>query len=398
MVKLIIKVCIILTLYSAQNLFAQSNNKDHLLSLPVSTADIVVYKDKTGTNYAKSGLTGKIINQSKDAATTIQAAIDSVSINGGKIYISSGSYNLSTTVIIKNKHGVHLEGAARGMQGGDQAGTVLKSDKAIDLIEINGEEFRIFGVTLSNMLLWGTGRDNGKAGIMIKGTTDAMTFYNVGANNHGVGFHLQGGGGKGSGVIDAPQIYFCDPQRNGIGIKIERSHYTKIVGGELSDNLLYGVFMKSDDPGHQRIQGVKINSVTSVRNGEANIYIGSNTEDITLSGGSDVGGGLHGSGVIIAGEHGGSVPTNIIVSNVHSYNNKIAGIKIGKSKRVLIQGNIITEHDHSAVDLMAQQHGVLIEEGAELVLISGNIITNNKVGGVTDHSEKALIQGNLVDP
>ena len=218
------------------------------------------------------------------------------------------------------------------------------------------------------------------------------------ANNHGVGFHLQGGGGLGSGVIDAPQIYFCDPQRNGIGILIERSHYTKIVGGELSDNLQYGVFMQSDDPGHQRIQGVKINSVTSVRNGDADIYIGSNTEDITVTGGTDVGGVLRGSGIVIAGEHGGSVPTNIIISNVHSYNNKIAGIKVGKSNRVLIQGNIISEHDHSAVDLIAQQHGVLIEDGAENVLINGNIIANNTIGGVTDHTGKAIIQGNSIRP
>ncbi|MBT5187868.1 MAG: right-handed parallel beta-helix repeat-containing protein [Kordiimonadaceae bacterium] len=398
MIRKILKICVILAVSYPLNLLAQSSQIDGIATMTISTADVVVFKDQTGKIFAKSGLTGKIINRSSDATTTIQAAINSLPVNGGKIYISSGSYNLSSTIYIKNKHGVHIEGAARGMQSGDQAGTVLKSDKAIDLIEINGEEFRIFGVTLSNMLLWGTGRDNGKAGIMIKGTTDAMTFYNVGANNHGVGFHLQGGGGKGSGVIDAPQIYFCDPQRNGIGIHIERSHYTKIVGGEFSDNLQYGIFLKSEDPGHQRIQGVKINSMTSVRNGEANIYIGSNTEDITVSGGSDVGGVVRGSGIIIAGEHGGSVPTNIIVSNAHSYNNKIAGIKIGNSNRVLIQGNIITEHDHSAVDLIAQQHGILIEDGAEHVLINGNIIADNKIANITDNSGKAIIQGNSLQP
>lgn len=358
---------------------------------PVSTADVVVYQDGSGYVYAKSGITGRVISHSRDASTSIQAAIDSLPATGGKVYVSSGSYDLSATILIKDKHGVHLEGAARGMQSGEQGGTVLKSSKPIHIIEIAGESYRVFGVTVSNLLLWGSGNDNGKAGVFVRGTTDAMTLYNVGANNHGIGFHLQGGGGEGSGVNDAPQIYFCDPQRNGTGLVIERSHYTKIVGGEFSDNDTYGIYMESKDPTHQRIQAVKISSVTGVRNVLAGIFIGSNTEDITVTGGTDVGGTREGSGIVVEGSGVGSPPSNIIIGNVHSYNNKVAGVEIGSSNRVLVQGSIITEHNHSAVKQLGQKHSVLVKSGAKNILVTGNVMDR-----VTDQTAQANVNSNAI--
>ena len=118
---------------------------------------------------------------------------------------------------IEDRHGVHLQGAARGIRGG--GGTVLRSDRAIDLLGIFGNRLKAAGVTVSDLHLVGSGKENGKAGILVRGATDLLSLHNVGANHCGTGFHLRGGGGDRGPVVDAAQIQFCDPQVNGVGLR-----------------------------------------------------------------------------------------------------------------------------------------------------------------------------------
>lgn len=363
-------------------------------AFPVA-ADCVVYQHESGRICAVSGLAGTVIAQDADASTVIQQAIDSLPVTGGKVYISAGTYELTAPLRIKDKHGVHLEGAARGIVfSGGKEGTVLRSKLAINLIEIFGETIKMAGITISNLHLIGSGKQNGKAGIWVRGGSDLLSLHQVGANHCGIGFHFEGGHKRGAGVIDAPQIQFCDPQVNSIGLKIERSHYAKIVGGEFSDCDQYGIMISAPDSGHARTQGVKISGVTGVRNGKAGILIGQNTDCITVTGGSDFGGTKQGSGVVISDEGTGHRPRNIIVSSVHTYNNRQAGILVDKAEHVIVSGCICSVHKHASVGNAGQQHGIHIKTGSKDVVLQGNITHGNAKQGILDDTGKALIANN----
>ncbi len=366
-------------------------------AVPTPPADYIVYHDSSGTCSLKDVVGDCLVERGEDASSVIQKAIDLLSVSGGKVYIAAGSYRLESTIVVANKHGVHIEGAARGMQGRTQGGTVLWSDKPINLLEIYGGDKRVFGVTVTNLLLYGSGVSNGKAGIWVHGTTDAMTLANVGVNHCGIGIYLQGGRGTAdSGVIDAAQIYFCDPQINGIGLLLERAHYTKVFGGEFSDCVGPGIRLSSPG-GDQRIQSVKIVGVTAVRDGGAGIFIGSHCEDITVTGGTDVGGTRKGSGIVISSEgKSGGEPLNIICDGVHSYNNEVDGINVSDSRHVIISNSICSVHDHAAVTASGQRDGIRIGRHCRDVVVIGNIVYGNAGGGIVDLSRRAKLNGNSV--
>jgi hypothetical protein len=352
-----------------------------------SAADYLVSKDESGEIVARSGKDGSVISSHSDAATVIQAAIDRLPSTGGKVYLSAGTYELTRTIKIEDKHGVHLSGAARGiMFSGGREGTSLRSNEAIDLLHIHGGKLKIAGVMISDLHLVGSGKNNGKAGILVTGNSDLLSVRQVGANNCGVGFYLKGGG-PGAGVIDAPQIQFCDPQVNGIGLKVEHSHYAKIVGGEFSDCDEYGIMISSADAGHRRNSGVKVIGVTAVRNGGGGILIGSNSDCITVTGGCDFGGSPEGSGVIVANDQGGRDPRNVIISSVHAYNNKHAGIHVKEGEHVIISQCICSGHDHVAVPNQGQPYGIHIDAGGKGVVVEGNITHSNGKQGILVESK-----------
>jgi hypothetical protein len=384
----------LLSLSSVATCPARAQGESHA---PAS-ADYIVYESEN-TICAERVSSGETILRSQDAAQVIQQTIDSLPVTGGKIYIGAGAYELTTTIRIKDKHAVHLEGAARGIVfSGGKEGTVLRSKLPINLIEIFGEKIKMAGITISNLHLIGSGKQNGKAGIWVRGGSDLLSLHQVGANHCGIGFHFEGGHVRGAGVIDAAQIQFCDPQVNGIGLKIERSHYAKIVGGEFSDCDHYGIMISAPDSGHARTQGIKISAVTGVRNGKAGILIGQNTDCITVTGGSDFGGTKQGSGVVISDEDTGHAPRNIIVSSVHSYNNKYAGILVDKAEHVLVSACIYSVHRHASVGNAGQQYGIHIKTGSKDVVLQGNITYGNAKQGIMDDSAKALVANNSDSP
>ena len=357
------------------------------------SADIRIHRNSAGDAVAASAAEGSVVASGADASAVIQGAVDSLPSEGGRITLAAGTWDLTSTVTIEDRHGVHLQGAARGIRGG--GGTVLRSDRAIDLLDIFGNRLKAAGVTVSNLHLVGSGKENGKAGILVRGATDLLSLHNVGANHCGIGFHLRGGGGERGAVVDAAQIQFCDPQVNGVGLKIERGHYVKVVGGEFSDCGDCGILLSSPESGYERNQGIRIVGVTGVRNGRAGIRIGRNTEDTTVSGGSDFGGTRDGSGVVVAGEGGGRDPANTIVSGVHAYNNREAGILIGNAENVVIQGCICSVHDHVKVDDAGQRYGIRVEAGARNVLVQGNLACGNRGQGVSDATGAAAVLENL---
>jgi len=346
-----------------------------------------------------SGLDRQVIDESADASTIIQHAIDLLPTHGGKVSLAAGEYNLNQTIRIVDKHGVHLEGAARGIwcyqPVGKRPGAVLQSEKSIDLVDIFGKNIRIVGTTISNLYVVGSGRNNGKAGIVMRGNMDLSTLYNVGANNCGIGFHFQDDCSMMADYsIDASQVYFCDPQQNGIGMRIDQAHYLKIVGGEFSDCSEYGIFISGKD--ENSIVSPKISSITAVRNPKAGIYIGKYADDVTITGGCDAAGSSQGSGIIISGEGTTHAPRNVIVSQVHAYNNSHCGILVEDGKNIIIQGCISSVHEHKWVPAptakkINQQYGVKICRGVANVVVNGCITYGNAMGEIVDETETARI-------
>ena len=212
-----------------------------MAQLPVVTADFVICGSDDGTVFAQSGRTGAVVASGKDASSVIQQAIDSLPAEGGKIYIAAGCYWLDSTIRIEDKHGVRLEGAARGIVFSEgKEGTVLRSKRDIDLLEIFGNRLKLTGITISDLHLIGSGKNNGKAGLLVRGGTDLLSLHNVGANHCGIGFYLKGGDGETPGVIDAPSVQFCDPQVDDLGqeygIHIKGTSENVLCQG----NLMYG--------------------------------------------------------------------------------------------------------------------------------------------------------------
>ncbi|MCY3760041.1 MAG: right-handed parallel beta-helix repeat-containing protein [Gemmatimonadetes bacterium] len=362
------------------------------MTAPAMSADIYIHRNPAGEAAATSATGGRVVAGGADASAVIQQAVDSLPAEGGRITIAAGTWDLTSTVTVEDRHGVHLQGAARGIRGG--GGTVLRSDRAIDLLDISGNRIKAAGVTVSDLHLVGSGKENGRAGILVRGATDLLSLHNVGANHCGIGFHLRGGGGERGPVVDAAQIQFCDPQVNGVGLKIERGHYVKVVGGEFSDCGDCGILLSSPESGYERNQGIRIVGVTGVRNGRAGIRVGRNTEDTTVTGGSDFGGTRGGSGVVVDGEGGGRDPANTIVSGVHAYNNREAGILVRSAEQVVIQGCICSVHDHVKVDDAGQRYGIRVEAGARNVLVQGNLAYGNREQGVSDATGEAMVAGN----
>ena len=350
-------------------------------------ADMVVYIEKDGVVYAQSGRDGKIVAQSHDASATLQAAIDALPREGGRIDVAAGCYWLERTLHIEDKHGVRLQGAARGIvfsQG--MEGTVLRSKHDIDLVEIFGNKVKSAGVSINYLHLIGSGKANGKSGILVRGETDLLSLHKVGVNHCGIGIYLKGGDGEMNATVDAPSIQFCDPQVNGIGLKIERCHYGKIVGGEFADCDDYGIVLSSPDSGHGRATGIKIIGATVVRHRRAGILVGRNTEDITIAAGTDVGSIREGSGIVISDEGTGNKPVNIILSAVHSYNNRHAGIAVESCRHLIVMGCICSGHNHAWVKDVAPDYGIHVMPGAEDVVLQGNITYGNTKRDILDES------------
>ena len=371
------------------------NKQSEAPTYPVTADYIISLGNNFEEVFAVSGKKGCVVAKGTDAAMVIQEAIDALPTEGGHIYISSGSYQLNSTITIEDKHGVHLHGAARGIVfSGGKEGTVLRSDRDIDLIEVFGNSLKVAGITVSNLHLVGSGKKNGKAGILVHGTSDLLSLHNVGVNHCGVGFHLRGGGGKGGGVVDAPQIQFCDPQLNGVGLKIERGHYAKVMGGEFSDCDEFGILLSSPETGYARNQGIKILGVTGVRNPRAGIVIGRNTEDTTVAGGCDFAGVHSGSGIVISDEGSGEKPRNVIISGIHVYNNRDAGILVESASHVVIQGCICSGHDHVVVDDPGQQHGINIKDAVLNIVVNGNVTYGNRAEAILDETERAVVVNN----
>jgi len=118
---------------------------------PPATASYIIFK-KGNKTYAKNGKYGHIEYEDIDSATVIQAAINTLPSEGGKIFIKPGIYKAN--IVINNKDNITLEGEGWG--------TIIigASSNAITLqIGGTGDSVTARGIKILNLHLQGGVQD-----------------------------------------------------------------------------------------------------------------------------------------------------------------------------------------------------------------------------------------------
>jgi hypothetical protein len=358
-----------------------------------------VFTDNNGKIVASSMESGSILFSGSDAADVINAAIRSIPENhGGEIKISAGEYLLTKSILI-DRHGITLSGEGRksGCYGGPP---YIKSNSDIDMVVIRKDGIRLRGVTIRDISFFGSGISNGKAGIHAIGCSDVLVIQNVGVYNTETGILLQGGP---AGAVDAAELQFVDPQQCGRGLVLEYCHYTKVLGGEFSDNtctslpsnMQAGIYLTNNQFG--KTIGVKIIGITAVRNSGSGIIVGKGSYDISIMSGCDLGGNGN-NGLLITDEESGKpddIPESININGLIIYNNKFAGIKADKVNHLLISSCITSVNQHPYVGNNGQDYGIFISGDSKNVMINGNMAYDNKIKQIADESGKAMINNNF---
>ena len=358
-----------------------------------------ITKNEKGIIFATDTDTGDVAFSGVNAAKVINEAIRSIPPKqGGEIRIRAGEYTLTESILI-DRHGLTISGDGRksGCYGGPP---YLKSDLDIDMLVIRKDGERLRGVTIRDISFYGSGTSNGKSGIYAMGCSDFLVISNVGVYNSETGIYLQGGA---EGAVDAAQLQFIDPQQCGRGLVLEYCHYTKVFGGDFSDNtstslpqhLQTGIYLTSNT--HGATIGTKIVGSTAVRNNGAGILIGKDSYDISVQAGCDLGGNGN-AGLVISNEGAPNSehrPTSINVGGLISYNNQFAGIKVDNADRVLISNCIGSVNKHPHVPNRGQDHGIFVGSDAKHVLVNGNMVYDNALEQIRDESGNAVIGNNM---
>lgn len=124
------------------------------------TADVIVKKEKyLGEDYAiaiRNG-TSEVIAKSTDHASVIQSAINAVE-NNGSVFIASGKYELSRTIVINKR--IKLAGSK---------GTILVQKSDIDVIKLDGSGS--YGSYLAGFKITSAITPTSGKGIVINGST-----------------------------------------------------------------------------------------------------------------------------------------------------------------------------------------------------------------------------------
>jgi hypothetical protein len=290
---------------------------------PPSAASYIVFQ-KGGQCYAKNGMTGHIEFGPGDASTVIQAAVNSLS--RGTVLLKAGDYDLKSTILI-NKSYIKLCGEGQGAPSPDATEkmgvTKLRSNLDIDLIEVTPVSDRIYGVEISNLYLYGSGRANGKSGVYAHGTEtnwlDQIRIYDVYAQNVQTGIYLE--------YSDAGYVFRCSTLFCGNGIHAY-GVFNKVVACEASDNDGCGIFSQ------------RVIASTAVRN----------QDGITAT----------------------EMVSNNIVSHCSQYGIRVEG------KHMVVEGNIVRLNKRS---------GISIEDGYAIVcgnsIVENNTDDYFDAGGIT---------------
>lgn len=243
---------------------------------PAQGATYVIFKDDSNIK-ARNGTTGHIDYSGTDAATVIQAAIDALGSNGGKIYIAKGQYEIRSTLTI-TESSITLEGAIEGsdIYGG---GTILHGDGSTKLLSITGAvsgEIEVVNIRYICFNGAASAKSVGAYGIEIKRATevhiencavrragDTGVFIDPGVAEHAEIIWITNSDisiNQGDGVeiynVNNVNLIGCHINHNyEIGVRTGGAYQIKILGGAIKRNEQHGLYLGG---GRIKIIGVDI--------------------------------------------------------------------------------------------------------------------------------------------
>lgn len=240
---------------------------------------------------------GVVADGRHDDAPGLQAAIDALPAGGGKVLLPGGRMRCSTSLTI-NRPFVTVEGLNCGLvsklfEPGSPIGkgSLLLFDQATDGVRIESapqheNQPRLGGITLRELGIAGTGRDNGKIAVSAKpgegrgefGSTDALHLDRVYVIEYEWAVEL-----RGTDVTLMSGCWFCE---NGNGVAIYDSVFTQMQSCVVADNSHTGVYL-------QGCRAPELLSTVFVRN--ESMVVGRDTSKLRIIGGTcenDENGGL----------------------------------------------------------------------------------------------------------
>lgn len=364
---------------------------------------------REGSTYYAKNAYGVLLSPSgsTNASQIINNARLELKSVGGTILLM-GVITITSPILVStgdgSYDGLNIVGESWIMQGGGivTQGTLLQTSGAIDAIQIIGGASVVSGVSISNLAIRGSGKANGKSGI-VANITDQLQIHKVGIFNfeNAVSMYRS----------DAPHIYHNTFLVNGYGLNLNSVIYGKIDGNDISDNDNDGVYLRST---YGTSYGNKIINNNFIRNyrGVEVVNVAVITVETTISLNFIIGGDREGILMNLSGNF--VIEGNIIDGNSASANNTYSGIKLEQSGFGTVGRNIIrtisgTQHkyaiEESGVDYTYNNdvsHNIFMEWGTAPVLrvipTGGNKnFYSHNVGYVTESSgNESLATGGTV--
>ena len=136
-----------------------------ILKYPEQAASYIVWKE--GVNYYSKDTDNGEITNSSDASLLINSILNKMGNDGGKLFIKTGDYEISSTIVLHG--GVYICGEGLNKYN-NQKGTRLRLISDTPMFKVDGGTLNQYFISISDMELYGDGRSTkeGVIGIYLK--------------------------------------------------------------------------------------------------------------------------------------------------------------------------------------------------------------------------------------
>lgn len=296
----------------------------------------------------------------------INEAIEDLSSTGGAILLQELTYNISSSIFLKNNISILGSGKGSVLKLVDGSNTNVISTSGTDLV---------YFCTLSNLKIEGNKSNN----------TSGHSLYMRYAH---------------SWVVE--NMHIDNSPDN--GIKIEGSHSNNLALNNIVRNC------RIEDSGNQGVfvSGYAPNNhlLSNIVGGTDNFYCMEISNDEIILKGNHVHGASStciyvngGKRCVLVGniaESGGgngiqveNTSTDCIVNSNMCFNNGTDGIRIGGDNNIIMGNRCLNKSGTN------QDYGINVVSGAESNVVIGNILTGNNSGGLLDNGTSTATSGNV---
>jgi hypothetical protein len=304
----------------------------------------------------------------------IQAAIDALPASGGRIHLSTGTFNIAAPIEM-NDHGIWIDGESNGWSSSNgEEGTVttkINVDAAIDAFWLGNNVVNVRGLKISNLTISGSAYNNNKAAIyspyFAATKIDSPVIESMSINNYHYGVYLRAD----TAYVGKSQILFVT---NGVDFSLggDLTSVNQVMAGDI-----FGI-------GFNGVSRVENSAVVNADDGP----MGFTTATIGING-AEIANGNH----IAAVQAGNSVAVGIKNSKIvtNNYFDKVTvGIQVTDSTNTKVIANNFIE---DSVNL-----GIAIGTGAGTptdISVTGNTVINGGDQGILVFGGlRITVQGN----